>query len=286
MKTVIGLFDTRDKAQHAMAHLQSLGIGREHMELKPGQELLSERQRNSGEEHGGGMLSRLREFLGLDMEDDERHIRYDLSRVDPNDAVLVCDTSDDLADQAAEIMNRDGAVDIDQRWGSHVSGTASSTMRTPTSQTSSTQSRTSKQQSATMRTAGYQSTSAEDQIIPEIEEELTVGKRAVARGKVRIYTVPTERTAEETVNLKTEKVRLEREPVDRPIRADEAHAFENQTIEVTETSEEPVVSKRARVKEEVHVRKEVEEHPETIRDTVRGTEVRVEQEDEKTPRKR
>lgn len=289
MKTVIGLFDARDKAQHAMVHLQSLGIGREQMELKPGKELLSERQRYSGEERGGGMLNRLREFLGLDTEEDELASRYDLSRVDPNDAVLVCDTSDDMADQAAEIMNRDGAVDIDQRWGSHASG-MSSPSSTMHSQTSGNVSKGSTQQSATKsattRTSGYQSTSEEERSIPEIEEELTVGKKAVARGKVRIYTVPTERTAEETVNLRSEKVHLERERVDRPIRGDETRAFENQTIEITETSEEPVVSKRARVKEEVHVRKDVEEHPQTVRETVRGTEVRVEREEEKNPRKR
>lgn len=53
--------------------------------------------------------------------------------------------------------------------------------------------------------------------------------------------------------------------------------FRNQTIEVTETSEEPVVSKRARVAEEVVVGKDATEHTETIRDTVRHQKVEVEQ---------
>jgi hypothetical protein len=44
---------------------------------------------------------------------------------------------------------------------------------------------------------------------------------------------------------------------------------------VTETAEEPVVSKRGRVSEEVVVGKESTERTETIRDTVRRTEVRV-----------
>jgi stress response protein YsnF len=47
-------------------------------------------------------------------------------------------------------------------------------------------------------------------------------------------------------------------------------------IEVRETAEEPVVSKTARVAEEVVVRKDVTEHTETVRDTVRREEVEVE----------
>ena len=44
-------------------------------------------------------------------------------------------------------------------------------------------------------------------------------------------------------------------------------------IEMTETAEEPVVSKRARVVEEVVVQKEVTEHTETVRGTARHTNV-------------
>jgi hypothetical protein len=46
---------------------------------------------------------------------------------------------------------------------------------------------------------------------------------------------------------------------------------------MTEIGEEPVVSKQARVVEEVTLRKDVQEHDETIRDTVRRSDVRVEQ---------
>ena len=44
-----------------------------------------------------------------------------------------------------------------------------------------------------------------------------------------------------------------------------------------ETAEVPVVSKEARVVEEVSLDKEITERQETIRDTVRNTEVDVEQ---------
>ncbi|MBE2271683.1 MAG: DUF2382 domain-containing protein, partial [Anaerolinea sp.] len=63
--------------------------------------------------------------------------------------------------------------------------------------------------------------------------------------------------------------------VDRPADADDLNAFRDQTIEVTERHEEPIVSKQARIVEEVVVGKEVDEHTETVRDTVRRTDVEV-----------
>jgi hypothetical protein len=78
------------------------------------------------------------------------------------------------------------------------------------------------------------------------------------------------------VRLREEKVTVERRPVDRPATdADFAAAAEQQVIEMTETVEEPVVNKQARVVEEVVVHKEVDEHTETVRGTARHTEVEV-----------
>ena len=54
------------------------------------------------------------------------------------------------------------------------------------------------------------------------------------------------------------------------------NAFQDRTIEVEEKSEEAVISKDARVKEELVVKKDVEQRTETVSDTVRRTEVEVE----------
>jgi uncharacterized protein (TIGR02271 family) len=113
--------------------------------------------------------------------------------------------------------------------------------------------------------------------IPVVEEELQVGKRAVRRGGVRIYTRTVERPVEEQVNLREERVNVERRPADRPVTDAETSTLRDQTIEVTETTEEPVVNKRARVVEEVVVGKEARTRTETVRDTVRKQEVDVEQ---------
>ena len=117
--------------------------------------------------------------------------------------------------------------------------------------------------------------SRENEVLPVIEEELVVGKREIGRGAVRIYTYVNEVPVEETVQLREEHAKVERRPVDRPVTAD-AQPFQEQTIEVRETAEELVVTKRARVVEEVVVSKDVTQREETVHDTVRKTDVRVE----------
>ena len=70
---------------------------------------------------------------------------------------------------------------------------------------------------------------------------------------------------------------VERRPADRAL-SDVDQAFQERTIEAEERVEEAVVSKEARVKEELVVRKETEQRTETISDTVRSTEIDVEDE--------
>jgi len=112
--------------------------------------------------------------------------------------------------------------------------------------------------------------------IPVIEEELQVGKREVERGGVRVESRVEEKPVTEQVQLREEHVHVERRPVDRPVTAGD-EAFREGTLEVTERGEEAVVSKTARVVEEVVVGKQVEERTETITDTVRRTDVDVQE---------
>jgi uncharacterized protein (TIGR02271 family) len=114
-------------------------------------------------------------------------------------------------------------------------------------------------------------------VIPVAEEELHVGKREVNRGRVRINSRVIERPVQEQVTLREERVDVERRPVDRPL-SDADRVFQDRTIEAEERREEAVVSKEARVVEEVVVRKEADQRTETISDTVRKTEVDVEDE--------
>jgi uncharacterized protein (TIGR02271 family) len=112
--------------------------------------------------------------------------------------------------------------------------------------------------------------------IPVVEEELQVGKREVERGGVRVESRVEEKPVTEQVQLREERVHVERRPVDRPV-TDADAAFREGTLEVTERAEEAVVGKTARVVEEVVVGKHVEERTETVSDTVRRTDVDVQE---------
>lgn len=121
-------------------------------------------------------------------------------------------------------------------------------------------------------------TSEREEQIPVVEEQVNIGKRTVERGGVRVRSYVVETPVEEQVRLRDETVSVERRPggmvegsADVP-----ADAFRERTIEVTETDEEAVVSKTAHVRETVVVRKDVEERAQSVRDTVRRTEVEIE----------
>lgn len=115
----------------------------------------------------------------------------------------------------------------------------------------------------------------QEEHIPIVEEQINVGKRTVERGAVRVRSYVIETPVEEQVRLRDETVTVERRPVDRPAGDIPPDAFRERTIEVTETDEEAVVEKAARIREEVVIRKEAEERAQTISDTVRRTEVEI-----------
>ena len=121
-----------------------------------------------------------------------------------------------------------------------------------------------------------------DVTLPVIEEQLQVGKREVQSGGVRVHRRVTEKPVEETVTLREEEVNVERRPANREVSQADMAAMRGGTIEVTEMAEQAVVAKQARVVGEVVISKDVAEREETVRDTVRRTDVEVEQLDADT----
>lgn len=131
--------------------------------------------------------------------------------------------------------------------------------------------------------SGVERRGTADETIPVVEEHLRVGKREVGAGSVRVRSYVIERPVEEQVNLRDERLDVERRPTNRPISEAGTDPFRERTIEATATREEPVVSKEARVREEVGVRKDAVERQETVRDTVRRTEIEVDDGSGATP---
>ena len=115
-----------------------------------------------------------------------------------------------------------------------------------------------------------------EQVIPVVKEELSVGKRATER-HYRVKTYVIERPVEEHVTLRDERVEIEHRPVSGSANPGATMPPERE-IDIVERHEEPVVEKRGRATEEVVVRKEVKERPETVRGTVRETKVDVDKE--------
>nr|WP_255522477.1 YsnF/AvaK domain-containing protein [Paracoccus sp. NBH48] len=122
---------------------------------------------------------------------------------------------------------------------------------------------------------GYSEASS-DESIPLVQETLRVGKRDTSHGRVRIRAYMVETPVSETVELRDEHVELVQTPVDRPAIVDED--YRERTFEAEEHREEAVVSKEARVVEEIGLRKTSDTRQETVSDTVRHTEVEVDDE--------
>ena len=106
--------------------------------------------------------------------------------------------------------------------------------------------------------------------MPLFEEELTVEKRAVETGRVRITTKIEERHEWVEQALRREEVSVERVPVGRVVTETPQVREEGDVLIVPILEEELVIEKRLVLKEELHVRKNmrVEEvrEPVTLRE--------------------
>lgn len=113
-----------------------------------------------------------------------------------------------------------------------------------------------------------------DIVIPVVDEELRVGKREYDAGGVRVTTHVSARPVDQTITVREERVNVQRRVVDRPI--DEGdEAYRDRAFDLTSFTEEPLVTKRAHVVEEIRIHKDSTERVERIQDTLRHTDVRV-----------
>jgi uncharacterized protein (TIGR02271 family) len=117
-------------------------------------------------------------------------------------------------------------------------------------------------------------TTGREEVLRLAEEHLDVAKRQVETGKARIRRFVIEEPVESQVTLHEEHASLLRRPVT-DTKALKDVDWTDKTIEVTETAEQAVISKTARVAEEVVVRREGSDHVETVRDKVRRQQVEI-----------
>ncbi len=186
---------------------------------------------------------------------------------------LVAVKSDEgMVNEALRIMNHYGPVDVRERSGRWRSEGWTGMNTDTDAFVDTTTNRATATHPMTTDTRNVEDEAA----IPIVEEELRVGKREVEKGGVRVHTYLEEKPVQESVEVREEKVYVERRPVDRAIDPATVDAFQERTYEVRERAEEVVTEKQARVVEEVIVGKTVDTHTETISDTIRRTRVDVE----------
>lgn len=249
-QTVIGFFEDTADLQRAMQRLESIGISREYVDVSRGGSVDRDNVSSDRSEHRGGIRQFFDSLFGNDSDEADRYSRVSNSGCS---MVTVHAQSREQAERVADLLDDCGAIDVDEK----------------ASRLGYTNSRSANDKNR------QQISNEREQSIPRIQENLEVGKRTVEHGGVRVRSRIVERPVEETVRLREEHVHVERQPVDRPVSDTELRHFQEGDIELTERAEVSVVNKEARVVEEVRISKDVNERDETIRDTVRNTEVDV-----------
>ena len=259
-KTVVGLFRTPAEAQKVKQQLVEEGFSSGSIRVLSNESdgfaeaAVSEVKGTSSGETS--VMGSIKSFFHSLTSEGSGEQDYYTRGVSSGGALLAATVPDERADAVAARLEAYGAADVtEDGTAATAQGTARATNAAATS--------------ASVATGGT--------AIPVVEEELQVGKRQVQRGGVRVYSHVVETPVEEAVRLREEHVRVQRSPVNRPASAADFDSFKEGTIELTETGEEAVVAKQARVVEEVTVGKDVTERTATIKDKIRHTEVEVEE---------
>ncbi len=298
-------FDTKADAEQALESLRAAGIPEANLRLTEGAQANDGTTDANGEIRQKGFFEALGDFFFP--EEDRYAYAEGLSR--GGYLLTVMNLPEHLREQALDILDSSGAVNIDDReeswraegwspasWAddrdSRQTGTTGLTGADPIltpeqaltgasgltdRETASMDRDIASDRSIEGQSSATDITDGSTETIPVIEEQLRVGKRDTSHGRVRVRSYVREQPASAEVELRSERVELERRPVDRPV-TDADTAFRDQVIEAEEYREEAVVSKEARVVEEIELRKQQETRTEQVTDTVRRTEVEVEDE--------
>lgn len=276
MQTVIGVFDTVDQAERARESLLDAGFDESGVRVQSqaamqGEGEAASRLTSTGGSgsHEGFMASVGRFFSNLFGSQDE-HAGHYAEAVRRGSSVVVVTADDSRVEIARATLAATGAVDIDKRTESwREEGYAGFD---PSAQPFGSQ----EIEAERSRFQKGRAQADSGTVLPVVREEIEVGKREVDLGAVRVFSHTEVRPVQEQVQLREEHAEIERRAVDRPATEADLKAFEGGAIEIREMAERPVVSKTARVVEEVSVGRQATTHTETVSDQVRSTVVDIE----------
>jgi hypothetical protein len=203
--TIVAIFRNTSDAQAAVNELEQNGFSQSDIYVTsdysgPGLSTAGTPSAyDTASRHEGGISGWFNRVFGGEDETDRPHYENALRS---GNIVVSVDAADENLELATNILNRHSPIDIQGESGARGSGTGGAD---------------------TARTgyAAPQRGTNESQAVPVVQEELKVGKRAMARGGVRVYSRIVEQPVEETVQLREERVRVERRPANRPAEASE-----------------------------------------------------------------
>lgn len=249
--TIVGFFNEKEEAQKAEKQLMSGGFANNQVDLSPFKtqgEYTNADYDYKEDDNTSGFWS----WLFDDNDDNrERH-----SRVAARTNVVTVYAKDkEGAKNAASILDNYGALDVDD-YDQKLMGRKNQDIN-----------------------SGKRGDSIEVK-----KEEMNVGKREVNQGGVQIKSRIVEKPVQENIRLRDERVYVTRKPVDKAVSGKDA--FKDKTIEMTERDEKAVVDKSTRVVEEIAVNKDVKVHEEKVSDTVRETEVDIDENFKETDKQR
>jgi uncharacterized protein (TIGR02271 family) len=253
---IVTLFDTAAHAEAAKANLSHAGFSTNDMSVVSGQDL----PKSLDALREPGLWHRL---FGGDIEQHEATVYA--KAVESGGVVLAVRAEANDVPRAMGILNQHNLVDVTDRAVDTgiISKESAATIAAPAAM------------AATVPSKPITSDLGKNQVLRLAEEHLDVGKRLVEEGTTRIRRFVTEKPVEAQVTLHEEHAEVVRRAVSDPAYLKDID-WSDSTIEVLETSEQAVVSKSARIAEEVIVGKAGSDRVETVRDTVRRQQVEVE----------
>ena len=294
-QTVVGLFENSTEANNAVQQLLSQGFDRDQIDIAARDTTQNTATSTTDQYYTNDSVtdSISNFFSSLFGGNDEAADYTEVARRG-GAVVTVHARSTEEAQTAASTLDQFGTIDVADRASQYRSTGTTDTATTNTATTNTGATDIAATNTATTNTAAtnFASTDTASQrnqtgtAIPIIEEQLNVGKQTVETGNTRVRSRIIERPVEENLRLREEHVTVQRNRVDRPATEADLSNLREGEINITEHAEVPVVSKEARVVEEVTIGKEVTERQETVHDTVRRTDVDVEEFDNDDLRRR
>jgi uncharacterized protein (TIGR02271 family) len=271
-QTIVAVYDKEADAAAAVNELENAGIPSTDIFRHAQDRTISGSTTTPIHKREPGFWARL---FGATPEREYDTSVYDRS-LERGSNVVSVKVEEQYVNQAGDILERYNPIDIDERGSSYASGAAPRDMATSGlgRETEPLGTESVPSQSSTSGASKTSLTANGDQTMELAEEKLAVGKHAINRGTTRVRRYVVETPVEEPVRLRSESVSVERRAVNdrRPVSDAE---FTDKVVEMSETDEEPVISKTAQVKEELVIHKEADERTETVRDKVRREEAEV-----------